>query len=394
MTVDITVFGATGFTGALVADYLGVHLPEGASWAIAGRNAGKLAAVAERVAEIGGVSPSVVIAETDDQDSMDAMASGTRVLISTVGPYLRYGEPAVRAAVTAGIGYVDLTGEPEFVDRMWLRYHDAASRSGATLVHACGFDSIPYDLGVLFTVQHLPENAPLRVRGYIRSRGTFSGGTYHSALGASSRLREAATVAKQRKGAEERPTDRRVRGGGSLSRGPEGSGWALPLPTIDPQVVLRSARALRRYGPDFSYEHFAHFRTRRMLAGTLLGGAVVVAGARFAPTRALLAKVKDPGEGPSEAERAKAWFRLRLVGEGGGRRVVTEVRGGDPGYTETATMLSESALSLAFDEVPGVTGQTTPAVAMGGLLIDRLQEAGISFTVLADEPVELVSSDD
>ena len=146
--------------------------------------------------------------------------------------------------------------------------------------------------------------------------------------------------------------------------------------------MLRSARSLDRYGPEFSYSHFAQFKKLPMLVGTVAGGAVLLAGAQLAPTRSLLLKLKSPGDGPDEAKRAKSWFKLRLVATGGGTTVTTEVSGGDPGYTETAKMLSESALCLAFDDVPKVAGQTTPAVAMGDALIQRLQAAGITFGTL------------
>ncbi|MET1039128.1 MAG: saccharopine dehydrogenase NADP-binding domain-containing protein [Aeromicrobium sp.] len=381
-SVDIALLGATGFTGGLTADYLGTHLPAGATWAIAGRHQGRLEAVADRIETLGGVRPEIISADTGNADSMAALAKSTRVLMTTVGPYVELGEPAVKAAAEAGIAYVDLTGEPEFVDRMWLAYHDVAQQTGARIVHACGFDSIPYDLGVLYTVEQMPEGVPLDVKGYIRAGGTASGGTFHSAIGAFSRIRQSARTAAERKKLERRPEGRSVRGGGKLGRGAGGKGWALPLPTIDPQIVLRSARSLDRYGPAFSYSHFAQFTKLPMLAGTIVGGAVLIAGAQLAPTRNLLLKLKTKGDGPDEEKRAASWFTLRIIAEGGGRTVTTEVAGGDPGYTETATMLSESALCLAFDDLPDVSGQTTTAVAMGDALIARLQAAGITFRTL------------
>lgn len=380
--VDIALFGATGFTGGLTADYLAAHLPDGKTWAIAGRNRVKLQAVADRIADLDGVSPTIIVADSADADSMKALAAQTRVLISTVGPYLQFGEPAVKACAETGTDYVDLTGEPEFVDAMWLKYHEIAKSTGARIVHACGFDSIPYDLGVLFTVEQLPEDVPIAIEGYVRAGGGPSGGTYHSAIGAFSRLRSAGRAATARKNAEGRPADRRIRGGGTLGRGARGKGWGLPLPTIDPQIVLRSARSLERYGPEFSYAHFAHFKTLHMLAGTIAGAGVILVGSQLAPTRKLLLKLKSQGDGPSEEQRAKSWFKLLLIGTGGDQHVTTQVSGGDPGYTETSKMLSESALCLAFDELPDVSGQTTTAVAMGDALITRLQNAGITFEVV------------
>ena len=378
--VDITLFGATGFTGGLTADYLAVHLPADASWAIAGRSRSKLEAIAERIKATGRSVPELVVANGEDAESMAQMAQNTRVLITTVGPYLRYGEAAAKAAAEAGIAYVDLCGEPQFVDLMWLRYQATATETGAKLVHACGFDSIPYDLGVLATVNALPDDVPLTVKGYIRAKASFSGGTFASAVNQFSQFRSAKAAAKQRRATEGRPTGRRVRGGGGFGRAAAPvEGFGVPLPTIDPQIVLRSARALEGYGPQFTYEHHAHFKTRHMMALAAPVVGTVAVASQIPVLKSLLLKVKPAGEGPSETERSNSWFKLTLLGEGGGQRVVTTVSGGDPGYTETAKMLAESAMCLAFDELPDVSGQTTTAVAMGTSLIDRLQRAGIAF---------------
>jgi short subunit dehydrogenase-like uncharacterized protein len=371
---DVVVLGATGFTGALTARYLSEHASDTTRWAVAGRNRSKL----ERL----GLDAPLLHADVNESGSLRELAESTRVLITTVGPYSHYGEPVVAACAAAGTDYVDLTGEPEFVDLMWMRYQEQAAASGARLVHSCGFDSIPYDLGVLLTVNQLPEDAPIDISGYVRVGGTFSGGTYHSAIHIMSRLRQAAKLASERR-QREQPAGRRVRGiGGRPHRSAEAGGWAVPAPTIDPQTVLRSARTLDRYGPDFSYSHFMVIKRLPTLVGLGVGIGTVAALAQLPPTRNALLKFKDPGEGPSEAQRAKSWFRVRFVGRSNGRRVVTEVSGGDPGYGETSKMLAESALCLAHDQLPERSGQLTTAVAMGQPLIDRLTRAGIEFRVL------------
>ncbi|MGZ4187408.1 MAG: saccharopine dehydrogenase family protein [Solirubrobacteraceae bacterium] len=382
---DIVVFGATGFTGALTAEYLARHAPATTRWALAGRNREKLEAVRRRIAD---ASPAVaqlplITADTGDASSMRALAESTRVVITTVGPYINYGEPLVAACAAAGTSYVDLTGEPEFVDLMWLRYHEQAQQSGARLVHSCGFDSIPYDLGALYAVEHLPEGVPIKLEGFVRVNGTFSGGTYHSALHIMGRLRQGMKVAGERKRRESRPPGRTVRGvQGKPHQDAEAGGWVFPFPTIDPQTVLRSARALDRYGPDFSYSHYLVIKQLPVAVGLGLGAGAMVALAQLKPTRDLLLKLKDPGDGPTPAQREKAWFKVKMVGEGGGQRIVAQVSGGDPGYGETSKMLAESALCLAHDELPDRAGQLTPAVAMGDALIKRLQAAGIRFEVL------------
>ncbi len=380
--VDVALLGATGFTGGLTAQYLAHHLPDGATWAIAGRRRERLEQVADEIEAGGGRRPELRVADVEDAGLLRELAESTRVLATTVGPYLQHGEAVVQACAAAGTDYADLTGEPEFVDRTWLRHHATAEASGARLVHACGFDSIPYDLGVLWTVEQLPDDVPITVRGYIRSNAAFSGGTYHSAVNVFGRLGQAKRTAAERRRLEPRPADRRVRGGGSFGKGPGGVGYAVPLPTLDPQIVLRSARALPTYGPDFRYEHFAHVKKARTLAVAGAGLGVAFGAAQLAPTRSLLLKAFEQGTGPDEDRRDASYFKLVLEAETGRQRLRTQVSGGDPGYTETSKMLAESALSLAFDDLPEVAGQTTTAVAMGDALIGRLQRAGIGFDVL------------
>lgn len=195
---DVALLGATGFTGALTAVEIAARAPVALRWALAGRSRERLAAVRDRVvvAHPGAPAPELVVADVDDDASLDALARATRVLTTTVGPYVLHGEPVVRACAAAGTDYLDLTGEPEFVDRMYVAHHAAAVASGARLVHACGFDSIPHDLGVQFTVGQLPEGAPLRVRGYVRAGGRFSGGTFASALTGFSRPRQNLAAAR------------------------------------------------------------------------------------------------------------------------------------------------------------------------------------------------------
>ena len=211
---DIVVFGATGFTGALTAEYLARNAPAGTRWALAGRNASKLEQVRGRLAAIDPACADLPLlhADADDASSLRVVAEATKVVITTVGPYIRYGEPLVAACADAGTDYVDLTGEPEFVDRMWLRYHERAERSGARLVHSCGFDSIPYDLGVQFTVEQLPEGVPISIDGFMRTKASFSGGTYQSAIEILGGLRSSAKLARERRRLEGTP-----RAGGSAA---------------------------------------------------------------------------------------------------------------------------------------------------------------------------------
>ncbi|MEU1195221.1 saccharopine dehydrogenase NADP-binding domain-containing protein [Streptomyces sp. NPDC005813] len=379
-TYDVVLYGATGFVGTLTAEYLAAHAPEGLRWAIAGRSTEKLERLRERL----GGGPDVLRADADDPRALRELAGRARVVATTVGPYLHHGQELVAACADTGTDYVDLTGEPEFVDLMYVRHDARARETGARLVHACGFDSIPHDLGAYFTVRQLPEGVPLRVDGFVRSEAMFSGGTFASALNQFARGRHMAAAARDRRRHEPRLMGRRAQAPlGAPRFAKEVGAWALPLPTIDAQVVQRSARALERYGPDFRYRHYAAVERLPFVVGGVAAVGAVFAAAQVPPARRWLSDRIKPGEGPSAERRARSWFTVRFVGEGGGRRVFTEVSGGDPGYDETAKMLAESALSLAFDELPKTSGQVTTAVAMGDALTERLRRAGITFRVAA-----------
>ncbi|WP_431041381.1 saccharopine dehydrogenase family protein [Streptomyces sp. P1-3] len=383
---DVVLFGATGFAGELTAAYLAAHAPAEARWALAGRDQEKLRRLRDRLAAVDPKLSGLALLHADSTDpaSLRAIAADTHVVATTVGPYLTYGEPLVAACAEAGTDYADLTGEPEFVDLMYLRHHALARSTGARIVHSCGFDAIPQDLGVHYTVARLPEGVPLRVEGFVRGSGTISGGTLASAMTALSRPVGMVRTAAARRRAEPRPTDRTISAGpGRLHRRRDLGAWAAPMPTIDPQTVGRSAAALDRYGPDFRYR--AHMVVDRLpvLVGGAAGFGALFAAAQLPPARRWLSGRLQPGEGPDAERRAKSWFAVRFAGEGGGHRVVTEVSGGDPGYEETAKMIAESALCLAFDDLPETAGQVTTAAAMGEALTERLMRAGLVFRTVS-----------
>jgi short subunit dehydrogenase-like uncharacterized protein len=379
---DIVLFGATGFVGTLTAEYLAAHAPAGLRWAIAGRGTEKLERLRERLP--GGAEAGLLRADVSDPASLRALAEQARVVATTVGPYAEYGEELVAACADTGTDYVDLTGEPEFVDLVYVRHDARARETGARLVHACGFDSVPHDLGAYFTVRRLPEGVPLTVDGFVTVDAAFSGGTFASALNQFARHRRLRAAARDRRHHEPRLMDRRASAPlGAPRYAPEVGAWALPLPTIDGQIVRRSAKALDRYGPDFRYRHYAAVRRLPVAVGGVAAVGALVTAAQFPALRRRLSDRLGPGDGPGPEKRARSWFTVRFVGEGGGRRVYTEVAGGDPGYDETAKMLAEGALCLAFDDLPPTAGQVTTAVAMGDALIGRLRAAGIRFRVAA-----------
>ncbi len=379
-TYDVIAFGATGFTGKLVAQYLAAS-EESFRWAIAGRSADKLATVKD---ELGlGDDVGVIAADSGDPASLVAMAEQTRVVLTTVGPYQKYGGPLVAACVEAGSDYVDITGEPEFVSGL-IRRHDAAARdAGLRIVNCCGFDSIPHDLGAYMMVQKLHElsdGAPVVLEGFVSASGKFSGGTWQSAVGAMGRARHQLRTPK-------RPTTGGRKVGGLRTRPRYESavkGWVAPMPTIDPQIVLRSARALDVYGRSFRYGHYVRVGSFAKLMALGVGVSSVFGLAQLPPTRKMLLKLRQSGEGPTAEERARSKFRVTFVGKTGGHTVLGEASGGDPGYGETSKMVAESALCLALDrdQLPESYGILTTAEAMGDRLTERLRDAGLGFEIL------------
>ena len=378
---DLILFGATGFTGGLTAEYLARHAPDSLRWALAGRSVRKLADVKRRLAKLSPACESLglVQADVNNPESLAAMAASTRAVVTTVGPYIHYGEPLVKACAEAGTHYLDLTGEPEFVELCLQRYDAVARDTGAKIINCCGFDSIPHDLGVLYTVMQCPADVPLRIRGYVSLSMDVSGGTWQSAIHAFSRARHYLQLRRQR-GRSPAPSGRQVRAlPPGLRREPQIGGWAVPFPTIDPQVIRRSARALDRYGPDFRYAHYLQLKHWPLVLAGAAGATTLFALAQIPPTRRWLLSRRTAGQGPSPERRARSWFEVRFLADAGGQALRTQVSGGDPGYDETAKMLGEAALCLLLDKTPDRAGVITPAMAFGEPLIHRLQQAGMRF---------------
>ncbi len=382
--LDIVVFGATGFTGNLVAEYLAQRVDGSIRWAIAGRNRAKLDAVKQRLIELDAACERVelIAADKTDAASMLAMTRRTRVVLTTAGPYIHGGDAVVRACVDGGAHYVDITGEPEFVARIRAGFDGPARDAGLRLVSCCGFDSIPHDLGVYHLMQHLQPRAPVTVEGFVHARGALSGGTWRSAVLAMSRLRQKPRSARPSSNGQRRVKALEPR----LRYEPAVSAWVFPMPTIDPQIVLRSARALELYGPDFRYGHYGMSRRLSRLAVGAVGLAGMLLLAQTKPTRQWLLDRKQSGQGPSPEERERSWFEVTFVARTEGREVVSQVSGGDPGYGETAKMVAEAALVLVQDEarLPHAAGALTPAVALGQPLLDRLIDRGIRFELVAE----------
>jgi short subunit dehydrogenase-like uncharacterized protein len=250
-------------------------------------------------------------------------------------------------------------------------------------VHACGFDSIPHDLGAWWTVQQLDPAKPIQLRGVVRTGAGFSGGTYHSALDQLSRSGQMRQAMQARREYEKRPKGRKVRAvQGKPGRDSLLGYYLLPLPTIDPFIVARSAAALDAYGPEFTYSHFAGLKTLTYTVGGVAAVVTLGVAAKIPPVRSFLKSRVKQGTGPSAQQRERSWFTVDFIAEQEGKTLHTRVSGGDPGYTETSKMLAESAMCLALDENPAAAGSITTAQAMAVNLHSRLEQAGINFEVI------------
>lgn len=389
--LDIVVFGATGFTGRLVAEYLS-RAAERPRWAIAGRDPDKLAAL--------GFDVPALVADAHDPDAMAAVARRTRVVCTTVGPFAKHGSALVAACAEAGTHYCDLTAEVAWMRRMIDAHHERARATGARIVHACGFDSIPSDVGTWALQQafvaRFGQPAATVTTLFGEARGGVSGGTVASGL---EMAREAGVDRRSRALlGDPYALDPEPRGPRPPAPDVKSIGWnrALGVFTAPFAMAPYNTRIVRRshalagfpYGPEFRYaEMMSTPGSPKGLAEAvaITGALAALAGALKRPwlRERLAARAPKPGEGPSERTRARGRWKARLVGEAGGDRLIFELGdpAGDPGYASTAKMLGESALCLALDPPLGGGGVLTPAVAMAPHLVTRLRRAGLTFAV-------------
>ena len=401
---DVIVYGATGFTGTLVAEYLlrqyGVNSE--LRWSIAGRSASKLESVRTSLgASAAGLE--TIVADSSDEDALAALASRTRVVLTTVGPYALYGSKLVAACVDAGTDYCDLAGEVQWIRRMIDTHQDRARETGARIVHCCGFDSIPMDMGVWFLQDaakrdhgHYCDDIALYVKA---TKGTASGGTIASMINIVQEVKQDRSVGKimanpyalnpegEREGPDERDQQKTV-------FDKEAECWTGPfvMAGVNTRVVRRSnALAGYPYGRDFRYREVTI--TGRGFSGWLKGTVMTLAlgllvlGISMGPTRKLLQKflLPKPGEGPSRELQQTGFFNLMQIGKlPDGSVLRTRITGDqDPGYGSTSKMLSESAVCLAKDQLDTTGGVWTPASAMGPQLLKRLRDnAGLTFDLV------------
>lgn len=397
---DLIVFGATSFVGKLLCRYLSqVEETPPLRWAMAGRSQQKLDALR---GELGQPDLDILVADAADEAALLALCRSTRLVVSTVGPYALYGETLVKCCASSGTDYCDLTGEAQWIARMIEGYQAQARESGARMVHCCGFDSIPSDLGVLYTQQHalhrLGEYCNEIRMQVVSAKGGFSGGTVASLMNLIDEVRRDPSLKKKMIDPyllSERPaTPVRQPYVSGPTFDPVSGKWLAPfmMAAINSKIVLRSNALLDyRYREDFRYsEAMATGRglKGRMSAWTVTGSlAGMMIGGGFPPTRWLMNRflLPAPGEGPSPKQQEEGYFKLRFYGATpSGQRIATEFYGDrDPGYGATARMLGQAALCLLRDDLNTAGGFWTPASLLGNALLDRLQKhVGIQLRIL------------
>ncbi|GAA4937984.1 short subunit dehydrogenase-like uncharacterized protein [Actinomycetospora succinea] len=397
---ELVLFGATSFVGELTADYLARHAPAGTRIALAGRSRERLEKVRDRLPAPGSDWP-LVVADTADTAALARMAASTDALVTTVGPYAKYGLPVVEACAAAGTHYADLTGEVQFAREAIDRYDDAARASGARIVHSCGYDSIPSDLAVLLLhsrVQADGEGELTDVTAIVRVRGGVSGGTIDSMKGLADGAKADRSLFKLMRDpfglSPERDAepDTRQPSDNPAPHRVDGR-WVAPfvMASYNTRIVRRSnAIAGYAYGKGLRYGEVMGAGSGPV--GAVTAGAItaglggLLAGLSTPGVRQVLDRVlPKPGEGPSEKTRENGWFRhdIEATTTTGARYTARVSGSGDPGYAATAVMLGESGLCLALDgeRLPARTGSLTPATAMGPALVERLRTAGHVYDV-------------
>lgn len=408
---DVIVYGATGFTGKLVAEYLAKTYPAGTlRWAIAARSAEKLTAVQSAIEPLAGRKVDMVLANARNPASLADLAKQTSVVVSTVGPFVRFGEPMVAACAAAGTSYIDSTGESPWVADMIAKYHAQAQETGALIVPMCGFDSIPSDVGTLFLVDHIRRNLGVGtklVENSVVMKGAASGGTIHSAMGLmeTKALRTAMgnphlMCLPVKAGLAPESVVARTSPPKMVSWDRDLRAWrtVFAMSTVNEMCVRRSAYIAAARGNRYTdgvFQYREHMGTKSLIKAVMTMSVMFLMGLllKIPLVRTLIKRNFPQGQGPSRKAMDDGFMHVTLVGttdEATPRKAFVTVSGDtDPGYSLTSQMLAEAALTVALskDECPGAAGGVfTPATGLGLPLATRLNNTGIRFAAATKSP--------
>jgi len=366
---DLIVFGATGFTGRLVCKYLSNHRDtSNLKWAIAGRDVKKLSNISKEY------SVDYIVADSFDLESLDNLCSKGNLIISTVGPYLIYGENLILSCIKNKSHYLDLTGEPEFVLNIQKKYRQKALDSGSIIIHCCGFESIPADVGVFETLKKTTtDNVSLSF--YLKTKGQISGGTWASFLNSIINPKSAMFPSSGKK-----IKSKKIFYSKRFKR------WALFFPVIDKYIVLKTIKNLHKHHKGISFKQYMlqkSFFSMLLLISSISFIAII---GKIKVARNYMLKLIPPGTGPNSEKRKGHWFEVTIIAKEKNKEVVTKIKGGDPGYDETSKFISEMALAIIIDNknLLNNRGILTPVECAGDVLSKRLVAAGISIETTSE----------
>lgn len=374
---DLVVYGASGFTGQLICEYLYNHKDTlNLNWAIAGRDSTKLKSISDKFSN-NQKKIDVICADSFDSDSLNLMTRDTKLVITTVGPYAIYGEKLVASCIENKAHYLDLTGEPHFVNQIKTKYEQKALDNDVMIVHSCGFESIPPDVGVYTALNKLNEpNSDTTY--FFESNGTISGGTWASFINSLSSPQPIG--GKSHSGNKKR---KKIYFEKQFNR------WALFFPVIDKLIVMKTAKRFKNiYGDKFLFNEYMLFKSFSKLAFILIGIICVGIISKNQRIKKWLLSLIPSGSGPSKSRREGNWFSAHIISKGNHQSVLTTIKGGDPGYGETSKFISELALCILVDrdKLLNTKGLLSPVEVAGNLLVDRLSNSGISIHTSVVDP--------
>jgi len=366
---DLIIHGATGFTGQLVCEYLYNHNDSKLiKWAISGRNISKLEPISKKY------NIDLFEVNSFELKSLDLVTSKAKVIISVVGPYAIYGKQLIESCVNNNCHYLDITGESSFVKYVKNNYSEKAVDTNTMLINCCGFESIPPDIGTYYSIKQLNEKN-IDVKCYMKTKGQISGGTWASFLNHFN------TEKNKKKIQNDNPKKGKSKNK-ILFYNKELKKWALIFPDIDQYIIRKSGNLIDFYGSNIKFVKYMLFKSLFKIIGLLIPLFFISILAKFKTSKKWLESFIPSGTGPSKEQRKKHWFEYILVGKTEKQKIITTVKGGDPGYGETSKFVAEMGLALILDtdQLNHKKGVLTPAACAGDIILKRLQKAGIDFS--------------
>ena len=363
---DIIIHGASGFTGSLVCDYLYKHNDsKSIKWAISGRNKSKIESLSLKY------NVDYFIANSYKKDQLDIITKKSKLIISLVGPYDTYGKALIESCLKNTCHYLDITGESSFAKFVQNNFSKDSIKRNTILINCCGFESIPSDIGTFYSIKKIKEEN-INIECFMKTKGQISGGTWSSFLN---------HFGKNKLKINSSKTNVQNKKQKLMFYNKELKKWALIFPDIDKSIVKRSNKFLDFYGENISFTKYMLFPSLIKIVTLLISLFFISILAKYKFSRSWLKSFIPSGTGPNQEARNKHWFHYTIVGKTKSKMIITNVKGGDPGYGETSKFITETALAIILDynKLNLKSGVLTPASCAGDILLKRLQNAGIKF---------------